>query len=86
LPEYRIIGLEGNTTMKAERMAELRLLADSETSVTLRANELTWLLDTHYELKAALRGIFETHDAIDPPQKGPCPECLAATVVLDRVG
>jgi hypothetical protein len=67
-------------------MAELRLLADAETSVTLSAKELIWVLDTHYELKPALRGLFETHDAIDPPEKGPCPECLATAVLLERLG
>jgi hypothetical protein len=72
--------------MKAERMSELRLLADSEPSVPVSAEELTWLLDTHYELKAALRGLFETHDATDPPEKGPCPECLTTTVLLERLG
>jgi hypothetical protein len=72
--------------MKAERMSELRLLADSEPSVAVSAEELTSLLDTHYELKAALRGLFETHDAIDLPEKGPCPECLAMTVLLEKVG
>lgn len=72
--------------MKAERIAELRLLADSENSVTLSPAELNWLLDTHYEMKSALRGLFETHVAIDPPEKGPCRECLAATVVLDKIG
>jgi hypothetical protein len=58
--------------MKAERISELRILADSDTSVTLSAEELTWLLDTHYELKAGLPGLFETDNAIDLPEKGLC--------------
>jgi hypothetical protein len=78
--------MEKGALMKAERIAELRLLADSDSSVTLNSKELIWLLDSHYELKSALRGLLETHDAIDPPEKDPCPECLAATVVLDKVG
>ena len=81
-----IIGLEGNTMMKAERMSELRLLADSEPSVAVSAEELTSLLDTHYELKAVLRGLFERHDAIDPTRERPCPEGLAMTVLLEKVG
>jgi hypothetical protein len=72
--------------MKAERMSELRLLADSEPSVAVSAEELTSLLDTHYELEAVLRGLFETHDAIDPLEKGHCPEGLAMTVLLEKVG
>ena len=54
-------------------------------SVTLSAKEFTWLLDIHDQMKAALRGLFETHVAIDPPERGPCPECLAATAVLARI-
>ena len=72
--------------MPPERIAELRLLLELENSVTLSAKEFTWLLDIHDQMKAALRGLFETHVAIDPPEIGPCPECLAAAVVLDKVG
>jgi hypothetical protein len=72
--------------MRTERIAELRRLADSADSVTLSSGELTWLLETRHEMKSALRGLFETHVAVDPPEKGPCPECLAATVILDKIG
>ena len=71
--------------MTPQQIADLRELADSGKSVTLSAKEFTWLLDIHDEMKVALRGLFETHVAIDPPNTGPCPECLAATVVLEKV-
>jgi hypothetical protein len=71
--------------MTPQQIAELRELAHSGKSVILSAKEFTWLLDLHDEMKAALRGLFETHVAIDPPNTGPCPECLAATVVLEKV-
>ena len=71
--------------MPPERIVESRRLLELDDSVTLRAKEFTWLLDIHDQMKAALRGLFETHVAIDPPERGPCPECLAATVVLARI-
>ena len=71
--------------MTPMRIEELRLLIESGKSVTLSAKECAWLLDTHDQMKAALRGLFETHVAIDPPETGPCPECLAATVVLASI-
>ena len=71
--------------MPPERIAELRRLLELDDSVTLRAKEITWLLDIHDQMKAALRGLFETHVAIDPPERGLCLECLAATVVLARI-
>jgi hypothetical protein len=71
--------------MTPTRIEELRLLIESGNSVALSAKECAWLLDTHDQMKAALRGLFETHVAIDPPETGPCPECLAATVVLDSI-
>jgi hypothetical protein len=58
--------------MPPERIAELRRLLELENSVTLSAKEFSWLLDIHEQMKAALRGLFETHVAIDPPEKGPC--------------
>jgi hypothetical protein len=76
---------KGGATMPPERIAELRRLLELDNSVTLSAKEFTWLLDIHDQMKAALRGLFETHVAIDPPERGPCPECLAATVVLARI-
>ncbi len=63
--------------MPPERIAELRRLLELDDSVTLRAKEFTWLLDIHDQMKAALRGLFE--------ERGPCPECLAATAVLARI-
>src|SRR5882757_8440653 len=60
--------------MPPERIAELRRLLELDNSVTLSAKEFTWLLDIHDQMKAALRGLFETHVAIDPPERGPCPE------------
>jgi hypothetical protein len=71
--------------MPPERIAELRRLLELDNSVTLSAKEFTWLLEIHDQMKAALRGLFETHVAIYPPESGPCPECLAATVVLARI-
>jgi hypothetical protein len=71
--------------MLPERIAELRRLLELDNSVTLSAKEFTWLLDIHDQMKAALRGLFETHVAIDPPETGPCPECLAAAVVLASI-
>ena len=71
--------------MPPERIAELRRLLELDNSVTLSAKEFTWLLDIHDQMKAALRGLFETHVAIDPAERGPCPECLAATAVLARI-
>ena len=71
--------------MPPERIAELRRLIELDNSVTLSAKEFAWLLDIHDQMKAALRGLFETHIAIDPPERGPCPECLAVTVVLARI-
>ena len=71
--------------MTQTRIEELRLLIEFGNSVTLSARECAWLLDTHDQMKAALRGLFETHVAIDPPETGPCLECLAATVVLASI-
>jgi hypothetical protein len=76
---------KGGITMTPDRIEELRKLSESTHPVTLSAKEFAWLLDIHDQMKAALRGLFETHVAIDPPERGPCPECLAATVVLARI-
>ncbi|MEA2648170.1 MAG: hypothetical protein QOG61_605 [Candidatus Binataceae bacterium] len=54
--------------MPPERIAELRRLLELDNSVTLSAKDLTWLLDIHDQMKTALRGLFETHVAIDPPE------------------
>ena len=43
----------------------------------LRAKGCPCLRALDDQMKAALRGLFETHVAIDPPETGPCPECLA---------
>jgi len=71
--------------MTQTRIEEMRLLIESGNSVTLSAKECAWSLDTHDQMKAALRGLFETHVAIDPPETGPYPECLAAAVVLASI-
>ena len=44
--------------MTPMRIEELRLLIESGKSVTLSAKECAWLLDTHDQMKAALRGLF----------------------------
>jgi hypothetical protein len=59
--------------MPPERIAELRRLLELDSSVTLSATEFTWLLDIHDQMKAALRGLLETHVAIDPPERGRVP-------------
>jgi hypothetical protein len=71
--------------MTAERIEELRRLIKSGDSATLSTDELTWLFELQDELKLALRGLFETHVAIDPPERGACPECLVAITLLDKV-
>ena len=69
----------------AERIDEMRRLIKSGRSVTLSSAELGWLFEVQDEMKLALRGLFETHVAIDPPERGPCPECLVAITLLDKV-
>jgi hypothetical protein len=69
----------------AERIDEMRRLIKSGDSATLSTDELTWLFELQDELKLALRGLFETHVAIDPPERGPCPECLVAITLLDKL-
>jgi hypothetical protein len=71
--------------IKAERIDEMRGLIRSGSSVMLSAAELGWLFEIQDEMKLALRGLFETHVAIDPPERGPCPECLVAITLLDKV-
>lgn len=53
--------------------------------MVLSAQELRWLFNAQDQMRAALRGLFETHVAIDPPASGPCHECLAAIAALDSV-
>jgi hypothetical protein len=72
-------------TMPPERIAELRRLLELDNSVTLSAKEFTWLLDIHDQMKAALRGLFETHVANRPARERAVPDCLAATAVLARI-
>jgi hypothetical protein len=69
----------------AERIDEMRRLIKSGSSVTLSSVELSWLFEVQDQMKLALRGLFETHVAIDPPERGPCPECLVAITLLDKV-
>jgi hypothetical protein len=69
----------------AERIDEMRRLIKSGRSVTLSSAELGWLFEVQDQMKLALRGLFETHVAIDPPERGPCPECLVAITLLDKV-
>jgi hypothetical protein len=71
--------------MTAERMDELRQLIKSGNWVTLSSIELSWLFEVQDEMKLALRGLFETHVAIDPPERGPCPECLGAITMIAKV-
>jgi hypothetical protein len=71
--------------MTAQRMDELRQLIKSGNSAILSSVELSWLLEVQDEMKLALRGLFETHVAIDPPERGPCPECLVAITVIAKV-
>jgi hypothetical protein len=71
--------------MTLERIEELRRLVESGSSVMLNAQELGWLFDTQDRMRVALRGLFETHVAIDPPTSGPCHECLAAIEALDSL-
>jgi hypothetical protein len=71
--------------MTVARIVELRGLSASDTPVTLPATELAWLFETQDQTKLALRGLFETHVAIDPPARGPCQECLAAIIALARI-
>jgi len=71
--------------MTAERIEELRRLIKSRAAATLNTAELAWFFEVQDEMKLALRGLFETHVAIDPPERGPCPECLVAITVLAKV-
>jgi hypothetical protein len=71
--------------MTAERIDELRRLIRSGDSATLSTAELAWLFEVQDEMKLALRALFETHVAIDPPERGPCPECLVAITVLAKI-
>ena len=72
--------------MTVARIVELRRLSTSSASVTMPAVELAWLFETQDQMKLALRALFETHVAIDPPARGPCQECLAAIIALARIG
>jgi len=62
--------------MTRTRIEELRLLIESGNSVTLSAKECAWLLDTHDQMKAALRGLFETQLRSIRRRQAPVPNVL----------
>jgi hypothetical protein len=81
----RLDEAEARTAMRRSRLEELRSLVVPGEPATLSAEDFAWLMDINERMKVALRGLFETHIAMDPPAAGPCPECLAAAAILSTI-